>query len=385
MAELELLERPPAYEPRHALPDEPRRDRTAIILIVVLLLTTTFVAGTTATFNASTSNPDNRFAMAALDPPTNPSVSMVGKLARFSWFTVTGPNNDGAGYRLAWKDVGPPSAAGLPAPCSNTADSLYEGSDTNLGGFVADVMTPPYDDAQADIRARGGGATARPGRYICYRVQTLYPPEPAVGQTPWTSQGQTVHAAVQTGFVVATVTLDHTSGSVLNSLDQGDVITITFNQPVNTATGPAETGTAYSSTQTICTEPVDPEEIIIGSVPTLSTDQCDPVVDVPLVGRLKDASGSTNRMARDRRFAVKWNWTTCPATNQCGTLTATLGSQLRLTTTHDVPVLSSDPWTLTPVGTLQTPAYDATTNPARTLCTVNPTGGLCVPQTSGSF
>lgn len=377
MVGVRSLERPPAYEPKHALPEEPRRDRTALVLVLVLLITSAVVAGTTAAFNASTSNSNNQFAMAALDPPTNPALTMSGNKATFSWFTVSGLNNDGAGYRISWKDAGAPTATGGAATCDATADSLYEGGTPSLGDFVADTMTPPFSDSGVDAKAQGGGGVDRPGRYICYRVQTLYPPNPQPGETPWVSQGLVVDAAVQTGFVASTVQIVQ-AGSLF-TLDAGDKIIVKFNQPVDTSTGP-------TSTRTVCAGWNDSsknEAILIGA-PGTGLTNCDPDNETAVVGRLTDPNPPTPpgyRIGTKARYNTTWDWSDCTTATQCATLTATLGLS---TSIYQTGVGSSNPWLFTPAGTLMTPAYDAT-NPARAVCTANVTGGLCVPETTGNF
>src|SRR5439155_20902289 len=65
------------------------------------------------------------------------------------------------------------------------------------------------------------------GTYECYQVQTTY--------NTWSSQSSNPTAAAQLGFVAQSVSA--ANGGTAGKLDQGDTLTITYNQPANTLTG----------------------------------------------------------------------------------------------------------------------------------------------------
>ena len=75
------------------------------------------------------------------------------------------------------------------------------------------------------------------GTYECYQVQTTY--------NTWNSVSGNPIAAAQLGFVAAGVAI--TNGGGAGKLDTGDTIVVTYNQAVNTATGP-------SGTDNVCTD-----------------------------------------------------------------------------------------------------------------------------------
>jgi hypothetical protein len=185
------------------------------------------------------------------------------------------------------------------------------------------------------------------GTYECYQVRTTY--------NTWTSQASNPTAAAQIGFVAQTVTA--TNGGTLGKLDTGDTIKITYNQPVNPATGPV-------AGNKICTNAASTGNIImIGDAIT----GCNATTTVT-TGTI--SGGTANKTAA---YNITWAWT---GTNT--TLTITIGT--RTSGSQDASI----------TGTL---TFNPTTTAANTLsatggyhnCDTNTGGGNCLPTITGSF
>jgi hypothetical protein len=185
------------------------------------------------------------------------------------------------------------------------------------------------------------------GTYQCYQVATTY--------GTWSSLSGNPTAAAQLGFVASTIAV--TNGGVAGTLDPGDKIVITYNQPVTTASGPV-------STNKVCTNAGSSGAIVmIGD----AISGC--ATSTPLtVGSLSGGTAS-----RSSSYSTTWTWS---AGNTV--LTATIGT--RATGTGN-PTIS---------GTL---AFAPTTTAASMLsatgsfhnCDTNTGGGNCLPTVTGSF
>jgi hypothetical protein len=208
---------------------------------------------------------------------------------------------------------------------------------------------------------------------MCYQVQTVYP-YPA-SATPWTSQGSNPYKGLQAGFVVSHIEL--TNNSSLYAMASGDKIEITFNQPVDTSTGPSNgaTATTGAAPRVCAISGASGHQILVGAM-GLHNASCT-AGETATVGRLVDSAGA-NRIGQTSRFNVTWAWSSCPVTNQCRKLTATLGTRLQ-PSAGTTSVTNGNPWTFTPTTTLKS----ATGSIA--ICDSNPTGGLCRPRTTGNF
>jgi hypothetical protein len=221
----DLLRRRRKAAPRHALPAATRKgvrgaDRTTLSLIIVLVLTSGFVAGTTATFNATTQNGGNTFTTASIDTPTNPIGSMSGSSGNIAWTNVNTAlaYNANVGYRVLRKGVNGPSNTG------GTAPSCTAGSYATLGYATGS----PYADSTIP------SAAADQGKYYCYAVEGVYPCCPATGLTPvLTSLSGRIEAPVQTGYVVQSWNFN--SGNGDSKPTGAEKLVVNFNQPVNTA------------------------------------------------------------------------------------------------------------------------------------------------------
>jgi hypothetical protein len=185
------------------------------------------------------------------------------------------------------------------------------------------------------------------GTYECYQVQTTY--------NTWSSLSSNPTAAAQVGFVAQSISA--TNGGTAGKLDSGDTITITYNQPVNTATG-------LIAGNKICTNAASTGNIIMIGDAIIG---CSATTTVS-VGAF--SSGSSNRTAS---YNITWAWT-----NSNTTLTITVGS--RSSGSQD-PTISG---TLTFAPTT-TAANMLSATGAYHNCDTNTGGGNCLPTLSGSF
>lgn len=335
-------------------------ERSTLMALLALLLSSGIVVSTAASFNASVTDDANQFATAALDRPSNLTGEMAGTGASLAWFGVTGPSNEDAGYNILWADAGPPTAAGESPTCVGVTGYTRIDSTGNAS----------YTDATANTRAQSPPGTDRPGRFVCYQVETVYPFPPSA--SPWVSQGANPTKDVQVGFVTAKVAMSNVGTNF--AMSTGDTITITFNQPVATSSGPPEGVTADTgSAPRICSIPTNGSELILIGATGLHSATCN-ASETVLVGQLTPAA---NRINSTSRWTTTWSWSSCPVAGQCRVLTATLGAKLN---SGSAPTLGSHTaWTFTPAATL------LSATGAQPMCTTNVTGGLCRPQTTGGW
>src|SRR5205823_4071920 len=135
---------------------------------------------------------------------------------------------------------------------------------TNGSGYaVLGVATGSSSNCSAasfaSIGSAAGTSYADTGRYtpqgtwFCYQVKTSY--------ASWTSVSSNPTAAAQLGVVAASVAA--ANGGTAGKLDTNDTITVTFNQPITTSTGP-------SGTNSVCA--ISGASIVLGS--TTATGTC---------------------------------------------------------------------------------------------------------------
>jgi hypothetical protein len=183
------------------------------------------------------------------------------------------------------------------------------------------------------------------GIYECYQVVTTH--------GSWSSPSGNPTAAVQLGVVASSISIaNHGTAS---RVDQGDVITVTFNQAITTSTGPV-------SGNTICTNTGG--QVVLGSTgtgTTCSTSQAN----------LGVLSGYTVTQAS--RFNTTWTWS---AGNTV--LTATVGTL----SAGSANTQASGTATFTP-NTTSTGLLSATGS--FHTCSSNTGGGNCLPVATGSF
>ncbi len=183
------------------------------------------------------------------------------------------------------------------------------------------------------------------GTYECYQVISTH--------GSWSSQSANPTVAVQLGVVASSVAIANhgTAGRV----DQGDVITVTFNQAITTSTGPA-------STDTICTNTGG--QVVLGSTGTGAT--CSTAQ-----ANLGVLGGFT--VNRASRFNATWTWS---AGNTV--LTVTVGTLSAGNANTQV----TGTGTLTP-NTVATSLLSATGG--FHTCSSNTGGGNCLPVATGAF
>src|SRR3954462_7256422 len=214
-------------------------------------------------------NPDNSFATHTLAPATGLTAAASGHDVALAWtaapfatsYTVTG----GAGN----------------ASCSGVT---Y--------GAVGSSATTAYSDA---------GRSTPQGTWQCYRVGTTY--------RSYTSLSGDPQAAVRLGFVAAGAAVSPT-GTASATIDTGDQIIVTFNQPVSVASRPA-------STSKVCARDSN-DKVILAT--TTSTGKCGAGSEVSQLGEL---NGVAITSVADPRWDATYAW------NAAGTqVTITLGTRI---------------------------------------------------------
>jgi hypothetical protein len=170
----------------------------------------------------------------------------------------------------------------------------------------------------------------------------------------WTSVLSNPTASARIGFVAVTTSLSN--GGTSGQLDTGDQIVVTFNQPVDTTTGPP-------STSTVCTTLLGP--ISIGS--TTSGLLCS-AGETPTFGKLMGAT-----VANIGRWSATYTWS-----NANKTLTVVLGSRTSGLLGTAIP----GSWSFNPT-TSATQLLSATG--AFHACDTNTGGGTCLPAATGSL
>jgi hypothetical protein len=249
--------------------------------------------------------------------PTSVTATPSGHDVGLTW--TAGQN--GSGYSLSTVNNG---------TNSNCSSAVFAGLTTTAGTAYTD--TARYQPQ---------------GTYQCYQVATTY--------GTWTSVGSNPSAAAQLGFVAKTIQV--TNGGTAGALDPGDKITITYNQPVSTATGPV-------STNKVCTNAASSGNIImIGDAIT----GCLATTSVT-VGAL-----SGGRSTQTSAFSATWAWS---AGNTV--LTITIGAR---TSGVSNPTISGTQ-TLNPTTTAT--AMLSSTGSFHN-CDTNTGGGNCLPTLTGSF
>jgi hypothetical protein len=214
------------------------------------------------------------------------------------------------------------------------------GSNPNCSGATFSALTSTTNLAYSD-----SGRYGPQGGWYCYQVQT--------SNSTWTSTTNP-SVAVQLGVVATSLSI--TNGGNSGKLDTGDQIAITFNQPIDTSTGPG-------STDSVCS--TGSNTILLAT--TVASGSCSTSESVN-VGTLSGGTQGTNA-----RFAATNAWS-----NANKTLTITLGTR----TSGSGNTFASGAWTLNPT-TTSTKLQSATG--AFHACDTNTGGGFCLPSASGSF
>lgn len=298
----------------------PRESRRSLSIALTLVLASGLVVGTSATFNASTSNDDNTFATASLTAPQALTASPSGNSIVLSWTAGSFGGGTGFGHQVQERNLGvePDPRDGAEGPSDECSES-----DT----FT--VTVGRTDAATTTLTHSDGSSASVAGSYACYRVDTEYPAAPSTGQ--WFSQDDNPLAVVMLGHVARAVSI--VNGGLPAKIDEHDVVTVTFNQPVNIATGPTNTnnpGGVPSSGTDVCVQ-ASTGTINLGRTGSLNKDCAN--THAVKVGRITGIlMGGSGRPS----YHATYTWSDCPVAGQCRVLTITIGRRYR--GSLDVPV-----------------------------------------------
>ena len=230
---------------------------------------------------------------------------------------------------------GPPVATATATNCSQPPTAL----DNCTSASFTTLATP------SGLSYTDTGRSTPQGTYVCYQAKTTY--------NTWSSISSNPTAAARIGFIATSITV--TNGGTAAKLDTGDTITITYNQAVNTATGPA-------GTNNICTD-TGTDTIALGSTGSGTT--CNPTPNT--LGSI-----AVTTVSKKSRYNATWSWNAAHTT-----LTITIGANT-----------AGNAATITGTGTLN-PTTTTTTMLSTTgsfhNCDTNTGGADCLPTVTGSF
>jgi hypothetical protein len=295
-----------------------------------------------AAFSGTTANNGSNVVTATtLSAPTGLTAVPAGRDVSLSW-TAASPAN---GY-----DIQAGAASG--SSCASTTFTTLGTSPTVPSGTT-------YTDA---LRAGpSGSAPTAPavaqGTFYCYRARTRY----SLWQSPATSA-----VAVQVGVVATSLSIvknGNTTGcassGAAGALDCGDQIIITFNQAMNTTTGP-------SSGDTVCGASGGTTILLASNTPSGGCSTGTETVDV--------GSLTTPSLTNTQRYPATYTWS---AGNTV--LTITLGT--RQSGPKNL-VVGTGTFTYNPTTT--TTSLRSTANAVH-VCDSTTGGGVCKPSTTSGF
>ena len=297
------------------------RHRVAAVLSILcaaIAVAVSFVAGSQASFNGQGNNPADKWAYTALYAPSGLTATPSGHNVSLAWTAGT----NGSGY----------SILGVANGSSSNCSSVTYAS-------VGTSATTSYTDT---------GRYTPQGTYFCYQAKTTY-------GSSWTSVNSNPSAVAQLGVVASTVTI--ANGGTANQIGPGDVIAITFNQAITTATGPV------SGTNSVCWTSAG--VVVLGTVAVSGT--CS-ATESNLLGKLSGGTTSTSG-----RYNATYVWS-----NGNKTLTVTVGS----TKATGNPATTSGTFAFNPT-TTATALLSATGS--FHICDTNTGGGNCLPTATGAF
>lgn len=252
-----------------------------------------------------------------LVPPTGLTATPSGHDLNLSW--TAGQN--GSGYAIS---------------------TVNNGTNSNCSAATFSALANTSTTSYADT-----GRYQPQGTYQCYMVTTTY--------GSWSSQTANPTAAAQLGFVAKSI--QAINGGVASALDPGDKITITYNQPVLTTTGPL-------STNKVCTNAASSGNIImLGDAIT----GCSATTAVAIGALSGGVSSKTSA------YSATYAWS---AGNTV--LTITVGARTSGTGNPTVTgALTFNPTTTTTNMLSSTGSFHN--------CDANTSGGNCLPTVTGSF
>lgn len=286
----------------------------AVAVVAALVWSAALASVALASFRSSPAPVAQAVSSRNLIAPASITPTPAGHNVNVSW--PAGAN--GSGYQLL------AAANGTSSTCPGTGMTLLT-STTLLAYTDTNRFTPQ-------------------GTYECYQVHTTY--------GTWSSISGNPTAAAQIGFVASSVAV--TNGGTAGRIDTGDTIVVTYNQPVNTTTGPA-------ATENVCA--TNTNVIVIGSTGIGTNCTVTPV-------SLGTMTGYT--VSKRIRFSTTWSWNAAKTV-----LTITLGA-----------VTAGNNSKVTGAG-----AFDPTTTTTNMLsatgsfhnCDTNTGGGNCLPAVTGAF
>jgi len=274
---------------------------------------------------------------------------LVGTCSALASFT----NAATASQTISTRTLPPPTAltgaaSGHDVDLSWTAGA--GGSATSLSALANGASASCPGTGYSAVTSTSATTATDTGRYTpqgtweCYQAVTTY--------NTWSSISANPTVAVQLGVVADSVAI--ANGGVAGKIGPGDSVTITFNQPIAPATGPAAADTACSATS---------GTVVLGS--TGSGASC--ATTQAALGTLTGLTVSTAG-----RWNATWTWS---AGNTV--LTVTLGTQSAGSTPTVSGAGSLHPTTtagamLSATGNFQ-------------VCSSNAGGGNCLPTATGGF
>lgn len=299
-----------------------------LALLALVLAATALARGSDAKFTSQSANPANALRAGALAAPTGLAATPAGRDVSVA-FT---PAADALGTQVLF---------GRPASGASCA-----------GVTLAAAGSPATASPVAHTPS-----TAPPGTYACYSARSV--------RRSWTSLTDPAPVAVRVGVVVTSVVATaaaSTSGCAAGSwqagrLDCGDRFVVTFNQPIDTATGP-------TSTARVCAHPS--YGVRLGA-PSTTTD-----CSVPgQVGRI----GGINVTGGFARYATTYTWNAARTQLTVDVRAVEAGSASTLTRTGSS--VAFEP-------TTDTTKLQSATGAVH-VCDTNAGGGDCRPPVTGSL
>ena len=283
--------------------------------VALLALVAASPRGVQGRFHAQVSAIDTVLTLDALEP--------VGALAA---------EPRGTGVALSW-------TAGRAGASHRVAAGVAEaGGGCGAAPFATRAVTgaTSYTDPQPP---------GTPGARVCYRVETV--------DGPWSSVTGNPTVAVQVGFVAAAVAV--ANGGTAGRLDVGDRIVVSFNQPVDRASGPV-------ATDTVCTTAT---LVVLAATRTAGTCAAG---EASRLGRLEGGTvGATTRWTATYAWSDGDRVLTVTLTNRVG------GPNSAVT---------GGAWSLRPSAASDGPRAATGGVP---VCTAGAVPGPCLPEATGAF
>jgi hypothetical protein len=304
--------------------------RTVMLLGTALVIAGLLTEPAMAFLNSRRSLDANTFSTRNLVAPISLSASPVGHDVALSW--PAGLNGNGYAVR-----------------------GVANGSSSNCTGAVFASVASTGALSYTDT-----GRFTPQGTWFCYQVQTTY--------GTWSSASSNPSAAARLGVVASSVQttnngnhsgcsgVDPQQFGQVGTLDCGDQVIVTFNQAVNTGSGP-------SGSNTVCAKRSN-NTIWLGSITTAGTCSTSETVN------LGSSTGGTLGVC-DCRYNATYVWS-----NGNQALTVTIGARV---SGSGYATVSTSTWTFTPT-TTATKLQSA--SGAFHICDNNGSGGACLPATS---